>query len=201
MNEVNTPLIMKRNGMRKLNSLRSSSDLIMKALIFFDDSLMLAKAEVALLRVGSRSEVGALWIIKRWPVNALTRASLAKKALIEAADSYLVILPIRRAHSFPWWLRDWLHQWATLREIPDDALAVIGDGARAEFSRPLSPELARLVLQHNLNLIIEQGPAVGNATEKVVSPLLEREFPLLLGLRRINDAVASNSFRSFGINE
>jgi hypothetical protein len=173
----------------------------MKSLILSDDSSMLAKAEAALLRVGSRSEVGALWIIKSWPVNALTRASLAKEALIEATDTHLVILPMRRAHSFPFWLRDWLHQWAGLREIPDATLAVMGDGARAEFSRPVSPELARLVLQHNLNLIIEQGPADGTVTEKPVRPPLEREVPLLLELYRLNDAVASSSFRSFGINE
>ena len=180
---------------------RSTSDLFMKALIFSDNFSMLGKAEATLLRVGSRSEVGARWIIKSWPVNALTRASLAKEVLSEAADTHLVILPIRRrALSFPSWLRDWLHQWATLREIPDAALAVIGDGARAEFSRPVSLELARLVHQHKLNLIIEQDPAVGNATEKAVRPPVKREFPLLLELRRLN-AVARDSFRSFGINE
>jgi hypothetical protein len=201
MNEVITPPILRRNGMPKLNRARASGDLILKALIFSEDASTLAKAESTLLRVGSRPEVDALWIIKSWPVNALTRAGLAKEALIEAADTHLVILPFRRAHSFPSWLQDSFHQWAGLRKVPDAAVAVISDGARAEFSRPVSPELARLVLQHNLNLVIEQVPAIGNSKERPVRPPIERELPLLLQRHRSNDAVASSPFRSFGINE
>jgi hypothetical protein len=173
----------------------------MKALILSDDPSMLAKAEATLLRVGSRSEVDAPWIVKCWPVNALMSSSLAKEALIEAADIHLVVLPMRRAHLFPSWLRDWLHQWAGLREIPKAAVAVIGDGARAEFARPVNPELARLVLQHNLELIVERGATGGNATQKPVIPPHELEFPLLRGRRSFNDEVASSSFRCFGINE
>jgi hypothetical protein len=145
--------------------------------------------------------VDAHWIVKSWPVISLISASLGKEALIEANDCHLVILPMRRVHSFPSWLRDWFHRWAALREIPDAAVAVIDDGACDEFSRPVSPELARLVLLHNLNLFIEQGSAVGNATEKAVNPPREPDFSALLELRRLNNAVASNSIRNFGINE
>lgn len=173
----------------------------MKAVIFCDDSSLFAKANAALLREGCRSEVRAQWTINSWPVDDLSQASIAEEALIEAADTHLVIIPARHARSVPFGLRDWLQQWAAIRQIPDAALAVIGDGTNVGSPKTVSPELTMFALKHELNLIIDESTAFGNATETVVGLLLEREFPLPLELRRLEYTVTHESFRSFGINE
>lgn len=185
--------------MPKSNILHASSDLILKAVIFCDDTNFFEKANAALRRVG-RSEASARWVIKSWPVNALSHPSKAAEALIEAADTHLIIIPARHACSLALGLMDWLRQWAALRQIPDAALAVISDGAHADAASTLSPELTLLVLSHDLNLIIEStavletlDPAGRIPSHRALSPPLE--------LHRYDPAPPHDSFRRFGINE
>ena len=187
--------------MPKSNKRRTASDWIMKAVIICDAPSILVKAEAALLRVGRRSEVNAQWTIKCWPANALSQASIAEQALIEAADTHLVIIAARHACSVPFGLRDWLEQWATLRQIPEAALAVIGDGSHADLPKTVSSELTMLALKHDLNLIIDEGMAVENAMETAVRFPFERELLLSPKPGRIGHAVAGDSLRGFGINE
>lgn len=185
--------------MPKPSKRRATGGLILKAVIICDAPSIIAKAEAALLRVGRRSKVNAQWTITCWPANILNQARVAEEALLEVADAHLVIIPAQHAFSIPFGLRQWLERWAALRQIPDAALAIIGDGTHADFPKAVSSELTMLVLKHNLNLIVDESTSVGNATETAVRFPPERELPLQLG--RIGQAVASDSLRGFGINE
>ena len=190
-----------RNHVSKPEKLQTAADFIMKSVIVYDDLAFFANANARLQRVGSRPEVGARWTIEGCPINTLEQEATAEKSLIEAADAHLIVIPAQHAHAFPLHLREWLEQWAALRQIQDAALAVIGGGTHADFSKTVSPELTTFVLQHGLNLIVDEGPIAGNATRVAMSFPLERELPLPLELRRVEYAVTSDSFRGFGINE
>ncbi len=191
--------------MSESKQLHAASDLIMKAIIIFDDFAFGAQAKAALRRVGYRPEIGAKWTIKSWPANALNQATMAEKTLAEAADAHLIVIPAQRAHSLPFWLRDWLERWAALRQIQDAALAVIDDGMNAGLTTTVSSELALLVRKHGLNFIAGESAidqAAGKDVVKLFARLLrERELPLAAEASRIADITTPESFRGLGINE
>src|SRR5262245_6051944 len=121
---------------------------IMKAVIFYDDIALRVKASSVLQRIGQRPEVTVEWTIKNLPVISLSRAAFAEEALLEASDAHLIIIAAGHAFSPPFYLRDWLQRWATVRQVTDAALAVLGDvGSRKEEF----PELARFAQEHKLN--------------------------------------------------
>ncbi len=173
----------------------------MKAMIICDDFTFVVKARATLQRVGSQPEVGARWTIRSWPVNALHHEEMAEKALAEAADAHLIVIPASRAHSIPSWLRDWLRRWAAHRLIPDAAVAVIGDGADPGINESVSPELTRIVREHALNFFANGGPVARDATQLAVRFFHEPRRPLTIERSRYAAEVTRDSFRCVGINE
>src|SRR5258708_14984527 len=128
-----------RNHMSKSEKFAASGDLMMKAVIICDDLALFAKANATLQRLGCRPEVNVHWTIKSWPANAFDQAAAVERAIIEAADAHLIVIPAWLAHSLPFFLRDWLERWATLRLVRDAALAIIGDGIDADITKAVSP--------------------------------------------------------------
>ena len=187
--------------MPTIEKLHASGDFTMKSVIIYEDLAFLANAIAKLQRVGCRPKVNARRTIKSWPINTLEQEAAAKKILIEAADAHLIVIPARYARTLPLGLREWLERWATLRQIQDAAVAVIGDATHADFPRTVSPELAMLVQKQGLNFIIDEVPVARNATKLVVRFQHERDLPLPLEWPRFRHAVTSDSFRGFGINE
>jgi hypothetical protein len=184
--------------MSESEKLHASNNLIMKAIIICDDFAFVAQANAALQRVGCRPNIGAQWNIKSWPVNSLKQAVMAEKVLVEAADAHLIVIPARRAHSLPLWLRDWLERWAALRQIQDAALAVIDDGVDARFTKTMNPELTAFAQKNGLNFLTDE-VAVGKDAAKLfvrlwcgpdLPPSAERSHP-----------EERDPFRRMGINE
>ncbi len=187
--------------MPTIEKLHATGDFTMKSVIIYEDLAFLANAIAKLQRVGCRPKVNARWTIKSWPINTLEQEAPAERSLIEAADAHLIVIPARYARTLPLGLREWLERWATLRQIQDAAVAVIGDATHADFPRTVSPELAILVQKQGLNFIIDEVPVARNATKLVVRFPHERDLPLPPERPRFKHAVTSDSFRGFGINE
>ncbi len=173
----------------------------MKAVIICDDFAFVAQANAKLQRVGRRPDVRAQWTVKSWPVNALNQKTMAEKALLEAADAHLIIVPAGRAHTFPPWLRHWLERWAALRQIPEAALAVMGDVPRTDSKVPISPELASFVQKNGLNFISDEGAVAINGMKLDERLRRERALPRPIEPSRFGDAPTSDCFRMVGINE
>jgi hypothetical protein len=173
----------------------------MKAVIICDDFAFVAQANAKLQRVGRRRDVRAQWSVKSWPVNALNQSGMAEKALVEAADAHLIIVPARRAHTFPPWLRDWLERWAALRQIPEAALAVIGDVSDTDSTMTVSPELTSFVRKNGLNFITDKAVVPKNRTKLEPRAPRERTLPQRTEQSRFVDAATRDSFRGLGINE
>ena len=186
--------------MSKAKQLRASNDFMMKSVIICDDLAFVEKASATLQRIGGRPDVGAGWTIKTWPTSSLKTAVTAEQNLNDAADAHLIIISAQHAQNLPSRLREWLEQWAALRQIKDAALAVIKDGVH-DFTKTVSLELTMLVQRHGLNLILDEWPVARDATRLIVRFPRARELPHTLELRRVDYAVTRNSFRGFGINE
>jgi hypothetical protein len=173
----------------------------MKAVIIGDDFAFVAQANARLQRVGRRADVRAQWSVKSWPVNALNQKTMAEKALVEAADAHLIIVPARRAHAFPPWLRDWLERWAALRQIPEAALAVLGDACSTDSTISVSPELTSFVRKNGLNFITDQGVVATNRTSLNARAPRQHTLPRPIEQSRFVQAASRDSFRGLGINE
>jgi hypothetical protein len=173
----------------------------MKAVIICDDFAFVAQANAKLQRVGRRPDVRAQWSVKSWPVNALNQKTMAEQALVEAADAHLIIVPARRAHTFPSWLRDWLERWAAVRQIPEAALAVMGDSSSTNSTMTVSPELTSFVGKNGLNFITDKVVVAKNKTKLHAPAPRERTLRPPMEPSRFADAPTSDSFRTVGINE
>jgi len=126
---------------------------------------------------------------------------MAEKILVESADTHLIVIPRRRAHSTPLWLLEWLERWAAVRQIPDAAVAVIEDGDHTDMTNTVSPELTLLVQKHGLNLITDNGATANDAAQIFVRLLREAEPPISLQRSYSANMVTGDSFRGLGINE
>jgi hypothetical protein len=176
-------------------------DLIMKAVIFCDDSAFAAKASSALQHIGHRPVVAVEWIIQNWPAVILSHADMAEKALLEGMEAHLIVIPARYGRALPLHLHDWLEQWAALRQIEDAAVAVIGDDRNTGLAKSVDPELTLLVQKHGLNLITDEAFVAEDAAKLIKHLSVEHEQPLSTRLSRLSYATTSDSFRDFGINE
>lgn len=179
----------------------ATGELTVKAVVIYDEFPFIAKAVAALRRVGRQPDVVAQWSVKSWPASDLDHAAIAAKALVEAADAHLIVIPTRLTHLLPPRLRDWLERWADRRQIQDAAVAVFGEGMNGHFQRMVSLDLTLLIRKHGLNLITNEDPVVEKATKLVVRFAPERELPLLIEGSRFAHAHTPVSLRCFGINE
>jgi len=127
----------------------------MKAFIIYDDRDSATGAIAALKRAAWSANVNADWDIEPWRTDALKFPSVAAEALIEAADSDLIVFAGPQACSPPTWLEEWLRCWVIRREVEDAALAVFyNEGARV-LVVPDAPRLSQFAERHGLSLIKE----------------------------------------------
>ena len=181
--------------------LQRNWDFIMKSVIIWDDLAFVSKASASLKRVGCQRDVSACWTIKTCLASGLKQAATAELSLLEAADAHLIVIPSRLAQTFPFHLREWLGQWAALRQIEDAALAAIGDGIHADFTKTVRPELTLLVQRHGLHFIIDEDLVARNATRLITRVPRDGELLLPLSPPRVKYATAHDLFGGFGINE
>lgn len=185
--------------MRKMDELHEESDLVMKALIVYDNFAFAAKATTTLQRVGLRVNVRVTWIIKPWQVNILRERAPAQNALFDAADAHLVVFAGPRAESTPSWIRDWLEQWASIRQIEGAAIAVIGVGFGTGFAESAPADLSQFVQQHGIDFV------TGFATLPIQSarlPVLSSCEPqTALPVGRLSMAESAAGWQHDGIND
>lgn len=132
----------------------------MKALIIYHDFASAAKANAALQHAAQCSHVIVQWKISPWRVDMLKFPPTAEEALTDAADAHLIVFAGRYAQLFPFWLEDWLEQWARHRQTEDVALAVIREGGTDPLSISATPELSAFAARHNLNFIFDCDGAI-----------------------------------------
>jgi hypothetical protein len=187
--------------MSKSEKHHSAKDLVLKAVLLCDDFAFAARANTLLRRVGDGAGVRVRWAMQCWSVNALNQPAMAEKILVESAAAHLIVIPGSRVHSIPLWLREWLARWAEVRQIPDAALAVIGDGSQTDRTNTVSQELTLLVEKHGLNLITDNGAMANDAAQHFVRSLRESEAPAPLQRSQSENMAIGDSFRGLGINE
>src|SRR6202020_2400907 len=142
------------NHMPKLSKSQDSS---MKALILYHDFAFAVKANAVLQHSAQYSDVQVQWNIRPWRVELVKFPPAAEEAQADAADAHLIVLGSRCALSFPFWLQDWLEQWAKWRQIKDVALALIHEDSGDSLSISPTRELSRFASRHGLNIIFDSG--------------------------------------------
>jgi hypothetical protein len=171
----------------------------MKALIIYDDRT--AKTSTMLHRAADNSDRIVRWNISSWHMEMLKRSSSASQALMEAADTHLIVIVLRSAEKLPDWLMGWLEQWAKGRLTFDAALALICEGEADILLAPAKSDLSLFAKRHNLSFISGDGDEAEDRPEFLIRSLFEREMTLSPALFRIADVPMRDSYRVWDINE
>lgn len=127
----------------------------MKAVIIYDDSTSAAWVNAALQHSAKNAGFAVRWSIKPWRVDLLEFEPTAEEALADAADASLFVFVGRCVRTIPFWLQDWMEQWAFRRQVEDVALAVIHEKSAEELLISAAPELSYFAARHGLKLIFE----------------------------------------------
>jgi hypothetical protein len=114
--------------------LRDPEDTAMKALIIYDDLTCAVNTNAVLHRAAHQADVSVKWDIRPWPLNMLEFLPTADPAL-------------------PPWLMNWLERWAALRQVPDPALAVVGDRDAKSSTATATVDVSRFSRQFGLSFI------------------------------------------------
>jgi hypothetical protein len=166
----------------------------MKALIIYDELSSFAKANAALQHSAQTTDVNVLWSIRPWRVDMLKFPPTADEALAEAIDAHLIVFAGRRAQSLPFWLQDWLEQWATYRRVEDAALAVMGTGNAEVPSAVTKSDLSQFARHRGLNVIFDDHFSAGYLDESKVP-----EF--LIPPQTLDTKTPDEEYRDWGIND
>ena len=126
-------------------------DTVLKALIIYDDVPRAANTSAILHRVAHHADMAVNWEIRPWRLNMLKPPATAGLALRDAADAHLIVFAVRRVNKLHVWLMNWLERWATLRQMPDAALALLGDGTSKACTAPATVAMARFARQNALS--------------------------------------------------
>jgi hypothetical protein len=137
------------------SKLNKSQDSTMKTLIIYQDFAFAVKANAALQHAAQYSDIRVQWNIRPWRVDLLKFPLAAEEALADALDAHLIVFGSRCAHSFPFWLENWLEQWAKCRQIKDVALAVIHEDSADPLPALATTGLSYFATRHGLNFIFD----------------------------------------------
>ena len=174
----------------------------MKALIIYDELSSFAKANAALQHSAQTTDVNVLWSIRPWRVDMLKFPPTADEALTEAIDAHLIVFAGRCAQSLPFWLQDWLEQWAKYRRVEDAALAVIGAG-KAEGPSPVEKsDLSECARQHGLSVLFDDRGVIEDCSLFPAAFLHEPTLrKLSIPPQALDTKTLDQEYRDWGINE
>lgn len=110
------------------------SDQVLKAVIIYDDFDAATRATALLERVAARADEAMKWDIKPWRFDVLKQPTLASLTVAVAVNANLIVLALRRIHSTPAELLNWLKNWAEHRRIEDAAVLVLHSGPTRTWS-------------------------------------------------------------------
>jgi hypothetical protein len=174
----------------------------MKAFIIYKDFASALKANAVLQSAAQPPDFRVQWDIRPWRVDMLKFPPIAEEALADAVDAHLILFAGRCVQSVPFWLQDWLENWARHRHTGDAALAVMGEGNVDALSESAARELSQFARQHGLSFIVGDG-----APPKVVEKLPNQSSPepkLLMPPPQpgfIINTPRQESYRGWGIND
>ena len=135
-------------------------ELIMNAVIVYDDVEYASKARGMLGRAAHRADAALAWTVKPWRIELLLLPPTAAWALQDAAEAHLIVLAFRRPTDPSPRLLDWLEKWACRRQVQDAALAVFDGGNGDMLSATAAPELSLFAERQGLSLIFgDVGPS------------------------------------------
>jgi hypothetical protein len=140
--------------MSKLNRHDEQQDSTMKVVIIYDNIASVMEANSSLRHSARHPDINVQWSIRPWQVDLLKFPTGAEESLTDAIDAHLIVLAGRCAQTFPFWLQDWLENWAKCRQIKDAALAVVG-GGKAELLSSSQPNLSQFAGRHSLSIIFD----------------------------------------------
>jgi hypothetical protein len=179
----------------------------MKALIIYNDFISAARANAALQQSVQNADCAVQWSISPWRVDMLKFPPTSEEALADAADAHLIVFVGDCAEALPFWLQNWLEQWAKCRLVDDVALAVIRDKSADTGLIPTGTKLSHFARRHGLNLIFDDNKltvTAGSMEDRAAfteSHLIERE-PVWTAILPTNlDARARGSYQGWGLND
>ncbi len=140
--------------MSKLNRHDEQQDSTMKVVIIYDNIASVMEANSSLRHSAKHLDINVQWSIRPWQVDVLKFPPSADESLADAMDAHLIVLAGRCAQTFPFWLQDWLENWAKCRQIKDAALAVVS-GGNPELPSSPQPYLSQLARRHGLSIIFD----------------------------------------------
>jgi len=174
----------------------------MKALIIYDDLSSFAKANAALQHSAQNADVNVLWIIRPWRVDMLKFPPTADEALTEATDAHLIVFAGRCAQSLPFWLKDWLEQWAKYRLVEDAALAVMCAGKSDVPSFVEKSDLSECARQHGLSVLFDDRGVIEDCSLFPKGFLRKSKLPKLsIPPQALDTKPLDQEYRDWGINE
>jgi hypothetical protein len=176
-------------------------DSVMKALVIYDDLALATEANAILQRATYHPNAAVHWNLRPWRLDMLEFRPTADEALTDAADAHLIVLAICRTPSLPAWLIDWLKQWAALRQTPDAALAVIGDGRSKATPAQATVEMSRFARQYGLTVICEKHGEINDQLASLDPNLMERKSPVFPASPDFGNAPNRGAYRNWGLNE
>ena len=130
----------------------------LRTLMIYDDLTSAKEAATTLKRAAHRAKIGVGWDLKAWRLDILKLPLAGDEALLEAADAEMIAFAGPRASSLPSWLKEWLECWASLRQVSDAAVAVVGERDQ-DFDRT-AVRFSRFAKSHGLGLLVENGSAL-----------------------------------------
>jgi hypothetical protein len=152
----------------------------MKALIIYQDFASAMKANSTLQKLKLSPDTKIDWEVVTWRMEMLRFPPTATEALIAAADAHLVLFAGGMPESIPFWLLDWLREWAATRQIEAAAIAVTAAAnGDAPFATAISA-LRQFATEHDLGFIVD---------------------PDIVARAARIDAPSDQAFRHWGINE
>jgi hypothetical protein len=173
----------------------------MKALIIYDEVSRAANTNAILDRVAHRADMAVNWDIRPWRLNSLKLPATAGLALRDAVDAHLIVFAVQRINKLDVWLINWLEQWATLRQTPDAALALVGDGTDKACTARATVAISLFARQNGLSFFFNNHGTI-NDEPAFPEPIRNEEISYVLPpspLVRL--AQNSSAHLAWGINE
>jgi len=173
----------------------------LKVLIVYDDVTRAANVNAILHRVAHRADMAVNWDIRPWRLNMLKLPATAGLVLRDAVDAHLIVFAVRTINKLHVWLINWLERWATLRQTPDAALALVGDGTAQASTAPATVAMSRFARQNGLGFFFNNHGKINNK-QAFPNPIRNEEVSYVLPPSPlVRPAPNSSAHLAWGINE
>jgi hypothetical protein len=127
-------------------------NMILKAVIIYDDFDSAAHATALLERVARRTDTGVPLDIKPWRCDVLKQPALAALTVAVAAKADLIVLALVRVPSPKTELLNWLRNWAKHRQVKDAAVLALGT-VKSHSQSMFWDEIKAFTAAHDLTLL------------------------------------------------